>query len=60
VVILGKRIDAIKKLLEWWKKAPEMLKYEIQVPPPEQLEQQLEQLKYQQKQARDQRNGAGN
>ncbi len=60
MVVLGKRIDAIKKLLEWWKKAPEMLRYELQVPPPEQLEQQLEQLKYQQQQARKQRDGAGN
>ena len=60
MVVLGKRIDAIKKLLEWWKKAPEMMRYEIQVPPPEQLEQQLEQLKYQQQQARKQRDGAGN
>jgi hypothetical protein len=60
MVVLGKRIDAIKKLLEWWKKAPEMLRYELQVPEPEQLEQQLEQLKYQQQQARKQRDGAGN
>lgn len=60
MVVLGKRIDAIKKLLEWWKKAPEMMRYEIRVPEPEQLEQQLEQLKYQQQQARKQRDGAGN
>ncbi|MEY4533821.1 MAG: hypothetical protein RLZZ246_139 [Planctomycetota bacterium] len=59
IVVLGKRIDAIKKLLEWWKKAPEMMRYEIRVPEPEQLEQQLEQLKYQQQQARKQRDGAG-
>jgi len=60
MVVLAKRIDAIKKLLEWWKKAPEMLRYEMQVPEPEQLEQQLEQLKYQLQQARKQQNGAGN
>ncbi len=57
IVILGQRINAIKKLLEWWKKAPEMLRYELNVPPPEQLEQQLEQLKYQQQQARKNRDG---
>jgi ribosomal protein L29 len=36
-----------------------MMRYEIRVPEPEQLEQQLEQLKYQQQQARKQRDGAG-
>lgn len=55
IVVLRKRIDAIQKLIDLWKKAPELLKYELGVPSEEQLERELLVLREQLKQAQDAR-----
>ncbi len=58
IVVLRKRIDAIKRLIDLWKKAPELLKYELNMPSVEQLERELLSLQEQLKQAQDARKNA--
>lgn len=41
---LGVRINAIKKLLTWWDRAPNTMAYELQAPPRERLQEMLKQL----------------
>jgi len=47
---IGRQIDLLKKLVMWWDLAPNLLTYELPVPPKEVLERQIRQL---QKQASD-------
>lgn len=58
IVVLRKRIDAIQKLIDLWKRAPEILQWERGVPPVEQLERELLSLQEQLKQAQDARKNA--
>jgi hypothetical protein len=58
--VLRARIKALDRLIEWWSKAEEVMRYELNAPERENLTRQRDALKLDLQQLSKQRDGAGN
>ena len=58
--VLRARIKALDRLIEWWSKAEEVMRYKLNAPERENLTRQRDALKLDLQQLSKQRNGAGN
>ncbi|MCA9284939.1 MAG: hypothetical protein KDA22_06990 [Phycisphaerales bacterium] len=58
--VLGTRINLLKQLIQWWQRAPNVMRYELGVPEKDALERQIANLQRQLAMARRARQNAGN